>query len=427
MTRDGGHGGGNGAFRGRRFVLLCVTTFGAFANYSLLLSVVPLWAVAGGAGDAGAGGATAVLMLTTVLTQLGVPWLLTRVTHRAALGASAVLLGGPALLYPASADLAAVLAVSAVRGVGFGLVTVVGGALLARLVPPALHGRAVGLYGIAVGAPNLFALAGGVWLAQQVGYGTVFVLGGALPLVALAAVVAMGPEPRRPRPGASGVRGAVAPATPDDPASHRGHGSLRRLLLMLVAPWTVMTGAALATGGVYSFLPLALAHAGAAAAPAALFAFSAAVLLGRWLAGVMADRQRRGRLLAPGVVVAAAGLCGTAVAASVASVPVAVAAAVTGAFLYGLGFGAVQNETMVGMFARAGASGYGTASAAWNIAYDAGTGAGAISLGLVVEARGYAAAFAAAAVLVAACLPVALRMYAGPPGGRGGGRTSHVP
>ena len=390
--------------RGRRFVLLCVASLGGFANYALLLSVVPLWVVAGGAGDAGAGATIGVLMLTTVLTQLTVPWLLRRLSHRLVLGAGAALLGVPAFAYAGSADLAPVLAVSALRGVGFGVITVAGAALLARMIPPPQHGRAVGVYGIAVGTPTLTFLPGGVWLAQHAGFAATFALGGLLPVVAGSAIIAMGGETAGRTDHGSGAGPVAEPGLDSEEPPPRP-------LSALAGPWTVMTGVALATGGLYTFLPLAVAPAGSWIAPAALLAFGTANLLGRWATGVAGDRFGRGRLLVPGVVTAGVGLLGPAAASDLRSAGAAGAvgaAAVAGAALYGLGFGTVQNETLVAMFGRAGPGGYGMASAAWNIAYDAGTGLGAVALGFVVGGLGYAAAFAAAAATVAACLPVAL-------------------
>ena len=87
-----------------------------------------------------------------------------------------------------------------------------------------------------------------------------------------------------------------------------------------------------------------------------------------------------------------------------------VAAAVVGAALVGIGFGVVQNDALVVMFAAAGAPGYGAASAAWNIAYDAGTGLGAVVLGAVAQQLGFAAAFGTSAVLLTTMLPVAARV-----------------
>jgi predicted MFS family arabinose efflux permease len=62
----------------------------------------------------------------------------------------------------------------------------------------------------------------------------------------------------------------------------------------------------------------------------------------------------------------------------------------------------VQNDSLTVLFAAFGSTGYGAASALWNIAYDAGTGVGALGLGAVAEPFGYSAAFGAAAVLLCA-------------------------
>jgi predicted MFS family arabinose efflux permease len=82
--------------------------------------------------------------------------------------------------------------------------------------------------------------------------------------------------------------------------------------------------------------------------------------------------------------------------------------------LFGTGFGICQNATFALMIGRMPASGAGTASALWNLAYDAGYGAGPAAFGLVVNHTGYPAAFALTAVLMLAALPLAWRERAVP-------------
>src|SRR5699024_6782611 len=71
-------------------------------------------------------------------------------------------------------DLLPLVGVSGVRGVGFGMVTVAGTALAARLVPGEQLGRATAFYGLAVGIPQVFILPGGVALAVTIGVGPTF-------------------------------------------------------------------------------------------------------------------------------------------------------------------------------------------------------------------------------------------------------------
>jgi MFS family permease len=77
--------------------------------------------------------------------------------------------------------------------------------------------------------------------------------------------------------------------------------------------------------------------------------------------------------------------------------------------LFGIGFGISQNATFALMIDRAPVSGYGTASALWNLAYDAGYGAGPAVFGVFVVYTGYPAAFALTGMLMLAALAPAIR------------------
>ena len=56
--------------------------------------------------------------------------------------------------------------------------------------------------------------------------------------------------------------------------------------------------------------------------------------------------------------------------------------------MFGAGFGAAQNLTLLSAFARAGEGGATAASAMWNASFDAGTATGALVLGLVAAGIG---------------------------------------
>ena len=362
-----------------RLVLL-VTTLG-FSGYALLLPVVPLWVAQ--AGEFAAGATTGVLMATTILTQLAVPRLLARTGYRTVLGAGLVLLGAPAPLLALSTDLAPVLAASAVRGVGFGLLTVTGSALVAELVPPAEHGRAAARYGVAVGLPQLVLLPGSVAVVDLAGFTGVFVAAGAGPLL-----------------GALVVPALRLPARPAAP-SRSPSGSASESVRPSVAPVAAMLTCSLAQGGLITFLPLAVPGAALLVA-AALFVSAAGMLAGRAVAGRLVDRHGLGgRLLLPGVLLVAVGM-----ALEVVALGGAAPLVVVGAAIVGVGFGLVQNDALTTLFAAAGSERYGAASAAWNIAYDAGTGAGALGLGAVADPLGFRAAFGLSALLLVAAAPL---------------------
>ncbi|EOM78578.1 MFS transporter [Rhodococcus rhodnii] len=353
----------------------------AFGGFGLLLPVVPLVIAQSGAGDAIAGATTATFMAATVATQLGAPALLLRFGHRLVLATGCLLLGLPSLLLlPATmpdaggAGIVGVLAVSAVRGIGFGLLTVASAALVAELVPRAQIGRASGLQGIAIAATQMVALPAGLALLGAFGSWAPIVAGAVVPVLAL---VAIGRLPKI--------------TTPPGSAVPRG----RLVLLPIAVPLAAIGAAAVANGGVTSLLPIAVDDNPGVSAAVLLALTSAAMIAGRYLSGVMSDRLGPGRVSPPGLVVSALGLA--AVAWGVADG--LDAALVLGVVVFGFGFGAVQNDSLVSIFAAAGSGRSGQASAVWNIGFDAGTGLGAFALGVVAAAAGYGAVFATSAAV----------------------------
>ena len=133
-----------------------------------------------------------------------------------------------------------------------------------------------------------------------------------------------------------------------------------------------------------------------------LFAQAVTATASRWWAGRRGDRHGHAGLLIPGLLIAAAGM------ASLIWVS-APAAVIAGMCLFGIGFGIAQNVTFALMIDRAPGSGYGTASALWNLAYDAGYGTGPIVFGVFVAHTGYPVAFALTGLLILAALLPAVR------------------
>jgi predicted MFS family arabinose efflux permease len=353
-------------------VLLLLAAVSATTSFYLLLTVVPLYAVArSGAQTAGAGLATAVLMLTTVVAELAAPRVIARIGRRTTLAISLVLLGPPALILPLSADPAAVLGVCGLRGFGFGLAVVIGSSWMAELVPSARRGEGLGVYGAAMGVPAIVALPLGVWLVDRVGFSSVFVATAVTASAGLIPLVGLPPGYPSTGPARLGVLGGLR------------SGALAR-------PAVLFGAVATAAGILVTFLPLALKQS-TMVVPALLVQAGTATF-GRWWAG-RHDRWGAGRLLVGGAVTAAVGLVGFVLVDQ----PVAVLA---GAAAFGFGFGVTQNASISLMFQSVPDSAYDTASAVWNIAYDAGMGVGAAAFGLLVGITGFPVGFALAAALI---------------------------
>ncbi|WP_257135803.1 MFS transporter [Streptomyces sp. b94] len=163
---------------------LLATMLFCFSGFALLLPVSPAWAVHGGADAFGAGLVTAVLMAATVLTQLCVRVALRRLGWTRTLVLGALLLGLPSLLQALSDHLVPVLVTTALRGAGFGIVTVCGATAAAVLAPRGRQGAVIGLYGLAVALPQVVLTPAAPWLTDALALPAVIACG-ALPVLAL--------------------------------------------------------------------------------------------------------------------------------------------------------------------------------------------------------------------------------------------------
>ncbi|HEV7648817.1 MAG TPA: MFS transporter [Actinophytocola sp.] len=359
----------------RPLVLMLVAELGALTSFYLLLSVVPM--VVGGV--AGAGAATATLMLATVAAEPVTPRLVARFGYRAVIAGALLLLGLPALALLAGTSTTTVLVVCALRGVGFGVMMVAGGALAAELVPAGRRGEGLGLYGAAVGLPGVVGLPAGVWLAAHAGFAVVFV---AATLTALAGLAVL----------------RALPARSADPGKPAGIAAgLRRGAL--VRPALAFGATAMAAGIVVAFLPLAVT--GSATVTVALLAQSVTATAARWLAGRHSDRHsdRHGpaALLVPGLIVATAGMLTLVVTTDPAAV-------VAGMALFGTGFGITQNASLATMLGQVSPAGFGMVNAIWSLAYDGGMGLGAAGFGALATWTGLTAALAVTSLIMLAAL-----------------------
>lgn len=365
----------------RPLLLRFVSMVGASLSFFLLLSVVPAYAAErGGVGAAGL--ATGSLMLATVLGELVTPRLVGRFGYRLTLIAGLFLLGAPALVLTISEQAAWIATVCFVRGLGFALTIVAGGALTASLIPDERRGEGLALVGVVSGVPSLVALPLGLWLAERVGYGPVAVAGGLAALAAIVFVLGLPDRADRAEQPLGVVRGLRTGA--------------------LLRPVVVFAATATAAGILVTFLPLAVPSASAGVVAAALFVQTATSTLTRWLAGRHGDRHGSARLVLPGLLLSAAGVLVIAPTTN----PVAV---IAGTAVFGAGFGITQNATLTLMYARVSAASYGTVSALWNLAYDGGMGLGAAGFGIVAGLTGYPWAFTLTALLMLGAVAPALR------------------
>jgi predicted MFS family arabinose efflux permease len=360
--------------------LVGVTALG-FASYCLTLASLPTYAVLGGASAATAGLVTAVFLLVTISVQGTVPALSARFGQTRVLAAGLLAMGVPSPLYAVDDGLTWLCVLSAVRGAGFAVLTVLGSTLAAQVAPRERRGESIGIYGLAIAVPNLVAVPAGVALVLD-GHTTVLAWLAASPVLGLLFVP---------------VLGRAVAGHPTTAASGAG----RTAALAALLPSAVLFAVTLAGGGVVTYLPIERPEG--ATVTVALLLFGVTAALCRWRAGLLADRLAGRWLLAvtvgvgvAGMVLLAGGLVGS------------TAVLLLGAAVVGASYGAVQNLTLLAAFARAGEGGTTSASAMWNASFDAGTAAGAALLGFLAAGVGLPLTFVLCAALLAAVLPLAV-------------------
>ncbi|MEV0669527.1 MFS transporter [Mycobacterium sp. NPDC050441] len=345
-----------------------------FAGFSLLLPAAPMWAVRIGADNLGAGAVNSVLMLFTVVAQLLVGRLLRRAGWAVTQALGLMLLGVPAVLHPLTGSLWQVLLLAALRGLGFGILTVCSVRGIAALIPQERRGRAIGAYGLAIAAPQFVLTPLAPWLAENVSYQLVFTLA-AVPLLAV----------------------PLAFARPSPSLAHEPHSERLGGFGGLVGPISALVVVTAAGGGILTFAPQL---GGATTALGALLAMTGTAALARWLIGAVADRHGPARFIAPMLGVGAAGLAVIAVGIGMGG-----ALVIVGCGLLGIAYGALQNLTLVQAFAATGEHARGAVSVAWNVGFDAGTGLGSLAVGALATSFSFPTAFA---VMTAACVGVGL-------------------
>jgi MFS family permease len=362
----------------RPLALTFLAEFTSLTSFFLLLSVLPMLAAAAGAGSSGAGLITGSLLVGTVAAEAAAAPGIRRFGYRTVLAAGVALLGAPALALLPREPQAVMMGVSFVRGLGFGLCGVTTGALTATLLPPGRRGEGLGLLGVVSGVPAVVALPAGVWLAGHHLATAVAAMAAAAGLLPLTTI--------RWLPGRGEAHG-----TPPAGRARRAPGAGLRLPLIFAA-------CTIAAGVLDSFLPLATGVPSNLSS-AALLIQAITATLSRWQAGRHGDKYGHARLLIPALTVAALGLAAMIWLAS----PVLILASMV---LFGAGFGVIENATFALMIEQLPET---KASTLWNLAYDAGYGAGPAVFGLFAARTGYPATFALTGILVLAVLPAARR------------------
>jgi len=386
MSAEGAEPEGNNNNHGttievRKLARLGACMFGIANAFYLTLSSAPthLWSMGG---DTAAGAATTISTVATAAASAVAPRMVAHLGRRAVFAIAALALGLPCFAV-FGGNLMIAEAACAVRGAGLGLAFVAAGGLAATLAPPARRGELLGLYGLAFSVPAIFAVSLGLWILAHLGPAALALAGTGCALMTLLGL------------GAFPKRAGQTPALP-----------LWRLPWRRLGwPVVVQTGGAAAIGMMITLFARAdgSARVGATAV-FAMFLHGVAAAFARWWGGRLGDRHGRRKLIAAGCALSAIATLLLAAASTPALLAI-------GAGSLGLAFGFQRNGTLTLMLARTSAAETDAVNAAWNIAYDAGLGMGALAYCCLAPVFGDLAAITTIALVIAGATFVGFLLF----------------
>jgi predicted MFS family arabinose efflux permease len=375
-------------------VAAAIIAASALGSFSLLFPITPILASELGSSRFVSGTMTGAFMATTIVAQLIAPVALRRIGFRAILAVGSLFVGLPAAgLIPWHDNISAMLAIGAIRGIGFGLLTVSCSALPPHLVKQGDVGRAIATQGMVTAGASTLCLFLGIRLYDSCGITAVVSAAVALTMICLV-VTTMG-----------------IPKSINEPAATESDAVATDELAPAMWPTcTLIFGASIAYGGLSSLIPV-VDSPQAAISGIVLATMGGLVVFGRYGAGRFAQRINRFRAYRQiGVAACVVGLFLFALSTTSRSALIPVS--LVGAILFGVGLGWTQNVTLVHAFRSVPAPRFGFASAAWNVSVDAGLGTGSMVLGATADWTGFEGAYLLSAGLllltgvVTAFLPV---------------------
>jgi len=370
------------------FALTWVGSLLMFATMQMLTPTLPMVAKNLGGGDSAGGILQAVFTLGALLPRTLFGRLADRYGRRpVVLWGMLIFLAGLALMFFTN-DLTGILVARLIQGIGISAASTAAGTMASDLIPA--ERRAEGLGYFAMASTVGMAVGPGIGLALVAGPGASALYWGALGLsmVGLVALWFTNYEKKNP----------VASAKPS--VSATGHWIDHVFERTVWAPCLVLLFVSFAYGGVITYLAALGFHRGITDI-GLFFTVMAVSLFGiRFVVGKISDRVGYSWVLVPGIVLILGAMAWVVVAQSLVEFLVI-------AFLFGIGYGAVQPILQAIVIALSPPERRGVANASLYATMDIGLGLGGLVLGLAIGSLGIDHVF----ILSAGSVLVGLILY----------------
>lgn len=359
----------------KSFLSLTICSFLLFLNLQMLLSSFPAYVKNEfHAGDVTVSLVTSVFAASAIATRF-ITAALMRMMKRSVilyigLAAAALMTG----IYAAADSIGSLLLMRVGYGIGFGMGSTIIPTMVSQIIPLRRMGEGIGYFGLSTSLAMSIGPMIGLNVMKQSGFGTLSIIGTVTVLLIFPILLltrSIPPERRQPR--SAGASRQKQPLNPK-----------------LLFPALLNVILSVTYSGLLSFIAL-FGEAVHLEQVGLFFLFNAVtIIIIRPISGRVFDSRGHAAVLIPAAICVIASLT---ILSYTASMPMLILSAL----LYGLGFGAIQPTIQAWMIRLVPKEQYGMANSMFYNSTDLGVAAGALLLGAISAATGYAVMYRYAA------------------------------
>lgn len=367
------------------FLLALATNFFVAMVFYLPMTTMALYAVERfNASDSAAGLASSAFIIGAVFSRMFAGKLLDLVGRRRMLLAALLAYSVVGLFYAPTDNLALLIAVRIMHGVGFGTAATVIAASVVGLIPVTRRGEGMGYFGLSATLATALGPLIAVVLVNELGYGWLFAFTTGCAVAALLLALFLRLPERTPT---------------EEELAHRWRLRWTDVLDPAAVPISlVMLLGGIAFSGVLAFMN-SYADSENMLEAASLFflVYAGGVVVSRLVAGRVQDRLGDNAVMYATLALFAAGLAVIGVAPDSVWL-------MLGGVLLGLGFGGLLPAGQVIAVSLAPAHRVGTATSTYFLMLDLGSGFGPMALGVLISQTGYQGMYLLLSVVVVAAM-----------------------
>ncbi|QDR83152.1 MFS transporter [Sporomusa termitida] len=356
----------------RDFLILFFTNSLFFAGFQLLIPVIPLYVTRLGGTSGQVGLIAGIFVFSAIFIRLFTDWGIKKFGKRYCLFIGITISFLSVAGYYLWLSVGGLLAIRIIHGIGFGIATTFYATLAADIIPVSRCGEGMGYFGMGTTMAMAVAPAAGIWLMNSYGFGAVFFVSALCQIHALL-----------------GVYFCSVPAMPvaDEVRSDLSRSVWDRFMVRgtrFPAFLAMLFG--ICYGSVLTFIAVFAKEVNIANPGYFFLLGTLCMCLSRTVTGKIFDRKGPAWVILPGAILFLAGL-------AILTATTTLTAILAAAVFYGFGVGALFPALQTWILNLVPASRRSAASATFYNVLDIGAGGGAIMLGLLAGATGYASVY----------------------------------